>query len=241
MVSGLDWSFVLRVVFRTLVVVAAFSSQFGGVILNLFVVLGVILAGVGVSYYEYANTRIQPASDELQAVLEGQVLDRLIADYNELHSTPPEIRANVMLLRRRNWKLWQGTRRVSPWEQTMQIEASNGDYNSTGESSLEWRRHEGVAGAGINKRANEVWTNLDHDEPDPRAQWNLTDRQYDRTSHLNSVLSVPIYLPSDEEKTNPVGVLNLDSQAQESETEFDTERVRETAIYYANVIGAIVE
>lgn len=231
----------LRVIFRTLIVVAAFSSQFGGVILNLCIVIGVVLAGVGLSYYEYRETRIQPASDELQTVLEQQVLDRLVEEYDESHSDPPEIRVNVMLLRRRNWKFWQATRRVYPWEQTMRIEASCGDYDHSGESSLEWRTHEGVAGAAVNERASEVWTDLDGTEPDVQAEWKLTDEQYARTSHLNSVLSVPIYLPSDEEKTNPVGVLNLDSTARESATEFDTKHVRETAIYYANVIGAIVE
>lgn len=231
-----------KFLFRALLVVSAFiTGRYGGPIIAVALMLILIAVAAVLSYYEYQETRVQPASDALTTILDERILPRFVNDYSQVYPSPPEVRVNVMLLRRRNWKVWNQSRRVWPWEKTMKIEATYGDYQSNREESLEWRTYEGLAGAGVNKRSNEVWSNLEETEQDLQSVWQLTDDQYSRTKHINSVLSVPIYLPSDSEKNNPAGVLNIDSESPLSETGFDQEDVREVAIYYANLIGAIVE
>lgn len=242
MVSGNHPILRFRFLFRAALVISAFvTGAFGGVLEALIVIiLLIIIAGV-LSFYEYQEIRVQRESEELRTVLEEQVLPRLVNEYSQKNPSPPEIRSNIMILRRRNWKVWNQSRRIWPWEQTLKIEATFGDYDTHREEVLEWRTHEGVAGAAVNDRSSEMWSDLGNTDIDIQSEWQLTDDQYTRTDHLNSVLSVPIYLPSDESKTNPVGVLNLDSEQGLSDTGFDQEEVRETAIYWANLIGAIVE
>jgi hypothetical protein len=231
-----------RFVFKALTIVAAFlTGRFGSPRVAALVIVLLLLITSILTYYEYEENRIQPATEALQTVLEEKIFPRFVSEYARVRPSPPEIRLNVMLLYRRNWRVWNQTRRVWPWQRTLKIEAAHGDYESYREMPTEWKTHEGIAGAAVNKKSNEVWSGLDDSGVDAQTKWHMTDEQYTRTQHLDSVLSVPIYLPSDESKTNPVGVLNLDSEAPLFETGFDENEVRGIAIYYANLIGAIVE
>lgn len=232
----------LKFIFRALVIFTAYATGvFGTQILAIISIVLLLVFAVLLTLYEYEEDRIQPASEELNTTLSERILPRFVNEYARIQPSPPEIRLNVMILRRRNWTVWSQERRVWPWTKTMKIEASYGDYKSNRESDLEWKTHEGVAGAAINKRSNEVWSSLEKSDIDIQSVWHLTDKQYTRTNHLDSVLSVPIYTPSDEDKTSPVGVLNIDSEAPLSETGFERQDIRQEAIYYANLIGAIVE
>ena len=231
-----------KFLFDALVIVVAFvTGQLNSPIVALVVIILLVLVSGALTYYEYEERRIQPATDALRTVLEERIFPRFIDEYAQVRPSPPEVRLNVMLLRRRNWKVWNQSRRVWPWQRTLKIEASYGDYESQREMGIEWRTHEGVAGAAVNDGANEVWSDLGDSGVDVQAEWHMTDKQHTRTRQLDSVLSVPIYLPSDETKSNPVGVLNVDSESPLSETGFDEGKIRDKAIYYANLIGAIVE
>lgn len=158
---------------------------------------------------------------------------------------PPEVRANVMFLRRRNLNVLSDGRRrgdVQPWEKTLEIEATHGDYESTAENQLEWKMNEGVVGRAMNESAQEIWATLDYDDSGRIQEgWNLTDAQVQRTSHIQSLLCVPIYLPGDETKSNPIGVLNVDCESNLSKSRLGDEAIREEVINNANVIGGIVE
>lgn len=227
-----------RFLFEALLTIAAFStglfglSPTSGVIIGILIVVAVVLA-----YLEYDILRIQPESSALQAVLEDKILPAFMNEYGQIWYHP-EVRMNVMILRRRNLNPIGG-RNIPPWEKTLKIESSVGDYSTTLEDALEWRTSEGVVGAATNDRAQEVW--LVETDADIQATYNLTDEQYERTNGLKSVLSVPIYLPSDKNKNTPVGVLNIDSEAPLDDTQLSSNEFREIAIYYANIIGAVVE
>lgn len=234
-----------RFLFNALVVIASYVAAFVGTLLQSLVIVGVLVVfSLLLAYHEHQYENVQPESKELQAVLEREILPDVIDDYRETHSdpNPPEIRVNVMILRRRNLNLLQRIRNdVFPWEKTLNVEATVGDYESRNEGELEWKTNEGVVGRAMNKRAQEIWANLGHGNERVQAGWNLTNAQISRTKRLNSLLSIPIYRPMDEGKVRPVGVLNIDSEANLDETEFGNEAVRAKAINHANVVGAILE
>lgn len=187
--------------------------------------------------------RIQPESRALQKVLEENILPQVKDEYYEKHPSDPDVRINVMILRRRNTNYFRRNRPdVKPWEKTLRIEAHLGEYEQRREDELEWKRDEGAVWRAMNKKAQEIWAPLDYDDTGRvEAGWAMTKAQARRTDHLKSLLSIPIYLQSDEDKVNPVGVLNLDSEQPLEETKFGDEDIRESIIKHANIIGAIIE
>lgn len=228
------------------VVIAAYLASFiQQLIYSVAIVVGLVLIVGITTYYEYQETKIQSESEELRVVLEEEMLPEVVEDYNESYPgpDPPDVRTNVMLLRRRNINpLIRERSGVYPWERTLMIEASCGDYEGTREDELEWKTNEGVVGRAMNERAQEIWADLDY-ELDERiiAGWNITEEQASRTAHLKPLLSVPIYLPSDSKKINPVGVLNVDSEATPEVSKFDDKEIRDNVIRHANISGAIIE
>lgn len=237
-----------RILYNALVVVASIvAGLLTGVIAPLLLI-AVLVVGSGVlTYIEQRRSRIQPQGDSLRTLIEENVLDDVVTEYERMHDhdDPPEIRANVMFLRRRNMNPFADDRRrpdIRLWDQTLKLEAAHGDYETTAEDKLEWKTDEGVVGRAMNESAQEIWATLDYDDGGRiQAGWNLTDAQTERTSHIQSLLCVPIYLPSDREKSNPIGVLNIDCEADLSESCFGDKLIREKVINSANIIGGIVE
>jgi hypothetical protein len=221
-----------------------------GAIQSLWIIVPAVLA-LGLiaslrSWVSYKQSQIQPRSDELQTLLRTEVLPRLHKNCILEHPDEcPDLRVNVMFKRWRGLNPWRKDFLIKPWERTLKIEASyigpeSKEYES--EAELEWKTDQGVAGDAMNPRAEEVWTSDEYDGGiDPRVKWGLSETQYNRTAHLNSVLSCPIYLPSDEENVNPIGVINLDSELEIGESQLNNERIRDEVIYWSSVIGAIVE
>lgn len=234
-----------RFLFNFLLVLASVAA---GALRTLVVgILVVLLFAVSMilTWITYRQNQIQPRSESLQTLLEAEILPRLHENCDQMHTDGMSgLRVNVMLSRWRGINPWRNDFVVMPWERTLRIEASYvGDsapeYGT--EAELEWRTDQGVVGDAMNERAQEVWTPARYPDIDPRVNWNLSETQYERTSHIGSVLSVPIYLPSDGEKVNPVGVVNLDSVENVEQSRLDDGDVRDEAIYWSNVIGAVVE
>ena len=232
----------LRLLFNIgLIFAAVYITQLSSRWQAVAIILLVVIASV-IVWRQHVETLIQPASKSLQAVLEDEILPR-VHNKCTTHSSadPTTIRVNIMLKRRRGLNPFRNEFWVWPWQRTLQIEAAYSpeeaeDYEM--EASLEWTR-QGVVGDAADTRAQESWTRPDYPDFDPREMWGLTDKQHLATKRVNSVLSVPIYLPDD--KTNPIGVVNFDSVDSISESELNNEAFREEAIYWANVIGAIVD
>lgn len=239
-----SWSFRYKALFDTVVVVASYAA---GIINKLIVaipVLGGLLAvSVFLSYKQYLESVVQPESKELTTVIEDNILPQLKDDLDRTHAEVFDFRINVMILRWRNLPFSDKNRPdVRFWEKTLKIEASLGDYDETGEDELEWKTDEGAVGRAINERAQEIWAPIEYYDIDRiAAGWNMTEAQARRTQHLNSLLCVPIYLQSDDEKIEPVGVLNIDSEEPLDVTQFACEDIREKAIGCANNIGAIIQ
>lgn len=236
-----------RFLFNGALVAASIAAgMFGGQLLAGFFLL-LVGASVVLTWVTYKHNLLQPRSETLRGVLESEVLPRLHQKCNQAHPNEiPDLRVNVMFLRRRGVNPWRQDFHILPWQKTLQIEAAYigptaQEYGP--EKELEWTTDQGVVGDAMNEQAQEAWTRPGYADIDPRIHWNLSQTQYERTNHINSVLSVPIYLPSDEEKSNPVGVVNLDSTAppEVSRMHDDDLDIREEAIYWSNVIGAIVE
>lgn len=239
-----SWAFRYQALFQTIVIAASYIA---GVIRNVAVGLTILLFflvfSVFMSFVRYRSEKIQSESTALTNILEEEVLPSLIEQYRDAHPQAPHVRANVMIARRRNLHIFNQSRGdVHFWEKTLKIEGSIGDYDNTSESNLEWKLNEGVVGRAMNDRAQEIWADMDFANADrAKAGWNLTDKQWERTNHLNSFLCAPIYLQTDSEKVKPVGVVNLDSEVTLEKCRFEDEEIREFVINHANMVGAIIE
>lgn len=237
-----------RFIFNFLLVVVSVAAGATGNPWIIGAAILILTAGAfALTWVTYQHNQIQPRSEELQTLLESEILPRLHKNANLAHPEAiPNLRANVMLLRWRGLHPRRHDFLVKPWQRTLKIEA---DYVSESakkyvdERELEWTTNQGVVGDAMNERAEEVWTQPGYPDIDPRVRWNLSQLQYELTEHVNSVLSVPIYLPSDEDKTNPVGVVSLDSTAPPNQSRLHDEDldIRDEAIYWSNVIGSVVE
>lgn len=230
-----------------LVVVSIVVGAIGNLLIIAVAILILTIVAFALTWVTYKHDQIQPRSEELQTLLEAEILPRLHKNANLAHPDEiPDLRVNVMLLRWRGIHLQPHDFLIAPWQRTLKIEA---DYISESaqpygdERELEWTTNQGVVGDAMNERAQEVWTQPGYPDIDPRIRWNLSQLQYELTDHINSVLSAPIYLPSDENKENPVGVVSLDSTARPTESRLHDENldIRDETIYWSNVIGAIVE
>lgn len=217
-------------------------------------ILGILVGGLVLSatfyYSEYHRPLIQVKEEQIERFLEDFLFPGLLNDYYELRPNTPEIRANVMLYKRRDVLFWRESRSLPPWEKSLSIDFRTEGYGPdvSRENELKWRVGEGVCGGTIEyvlqntdqdskEEFQEAWSDLENVHI---AQWNMTQKQFDATKDLGSVLSVPIYRPDDLERKNPVGILNLDSEANLSETKFHTDDTRQVAIKYAKYIGALV-
>lgn len=68
----------------------------------------------------------------------------------------------------------------------------------------------------------------------------MTATQRVITAHIRSMLSTPVYRPSDQSKSTPIAVLNLDSTSATSETKFDQPAMTELVVKHAGLVGALM-
>lgn len=231
-----------RYLYTIALIITTFTvSVIENLLIQIISIIGILIFGVLLTTVEYQETQIQPANEQFKTLLNQEIFPRIESEYEAIVDNPADIRINVMFKRRRHLFKISEWSEYYPWEQTLKIESFWGDYESCGEDELCWKLHQGLVGAAMNDAAQEAWSDLNERNNIVRSEWKLTEEQINRTSNLNSILSVPIYLSSDKSKSNPVGVLTLDSTEHQQNTEFDTESVREEAIYWASIIGAIVE
>lgn len=198
------------------------------------VVAGIILAGAAY-YFDSARQRRRVSDDKLEPLLEDLIFPMIHTDYEQLVDDPPEIRVNVMLLRHRDVLPLGNARKLWPWQRSLKVEFSQGDYTGFSEDTIKWAVDEGVCGTAIEYNTM-IWSDLEKVEV---HEWDMTQNQLNATQHLGSVLSIPIHVPEDELKDYPVGVLNIDSQANLDETQFDQDLGKELK-RYANYIGTLV-
>lgn len=195
---------------------------------------GIFLAGV-VYHFNSMRRRRRIVEEKLEPLLEDLIFPMIVNEYEELVDDPPEVRVNVMLLRRRDVFPLGNSRKLWPWKRSLKVEFAHGNYSNFNEYDVKWAVDEGVCGTAIEYNKM-IWSDLETVEI---HEWDMTRNQLNATKHLGSVLSIPIYVPEDESKNHPVGVLNIDSRANLDETQFDRELGKELK-RYTNYIGSLV-
>lgn len=197
-------------------------------------VVGLVISGC--AYYLQKQRKIIEVRDEtVEELLEDFLLPNLISRCETQIEDPPELRANVMLFKRRHiWPFGSG-RFMWPWKKSLKVDFACGDYGEYGEDRLIWAIGEGVCGTAIEYN-RECWSDIEDVDV---TDWRMTERQIKDTEHLGSVISVPIYSPKHKEKNDPIGVLNVDSTAELEKTRFDDEEVKEIILNHANYIGTL--
>jgi len=122
---------------------------------------GVLIAiALVVTWVTYRHNQIQPRSEDLQTLFNSEILPRLHENANIAHPNGiPDLRVNVMLLRRRGINPIRQDFLIKPWQRTLKIEADyvSGSAQEYGdEKELEWTTNQGAVGDAMNKRAQEV-------------------------------------------------------------------------------------
>lgn len=198
------------------------------------VFLGAVLLGV-VTYYLNTERRFRRIADKkLETICDDFIFPSLRSDFNSEISIddPPEIRINVMILRHRDL-VPLSERNLWPWEKSLQVDFTSGDYGDVHEDEVKWKSGEGVCGTVITEKRM-ITTPL---EVSDRGEWNMTTEQYSATRHLGSLISIPIYADEDSDKSRPIGVLNIDSE--ENIDEAVLQDAAEELRNYANYIGLL--
>lgn len=190
-------------------------------------IIAAFLISTVVSYAtQYQETmRIR---DDTQRTILDMVLEQLISKYRD-EIADCDVRANVMLVDRR-WKFEFPPRR----ERYLAFEETYGTYNEA-ELEQEYSSGAGCAGTALQK-SNPTY--YDSQEKDGLSR-SLSHTQQEITSHVNSILSVPIY-PDNDPSRRPIGVISIDSSENISSTNLDGERAQRLTMKYAGAIGDVV-
>lgn len=198
------------------------------------VVVGIVLAG-GAYYFDSVRQHRRLTDAKLEPLLCDLIFPMIETEYERRVDHPPEIRVNVMLLRRRDRFPFGNTRKLWPWQRSLEVDFAHGEYGDSNEDGIKWAIDEGVCGTAIEYNRM-IWSDLEDVEV---HEWDMTQNQLNATRHLGSVLSIPIHVPEDESKNHPVGVLNIDSPENLQRTQFDRDLGKELK-RYANYIGTLV-
>ena len=203
--------------------------------------IAIIAGGVSLAAFVYfidSERRIRRLTDDrLEYALNQHVFPSVRQEYRSMQEEddPPDIRINIMLLRHRDFLPKFNNRWVPFWKKYMMAEFTDGDYSEFGENRIKWCVDEGVAGTAI-----EYSTPIDSDlDGVDIYNWDMTKNQLESTIHLGSVLSIPICTPEDEDNERPIGVLNVDSQANLEETQLDEESFQKELSSLASYLGAL--
>jgi hypothetical protein len=164
---------------------------------------------------------------EHEAALGKVVLEQLLQQYREYTMFGGDVRVNVMRVRRPI---------RSQFRQNLIMAFALGEY-SAHERALAYPRGTGACGQALARNAP-IWFDrtLRHDHLVP-----MSDTHHETTKDVVSVLSIPIYHPLDQQKLNPIGILNLDSPQSAEMTKFDDSRVWDLAIRASSYVGVLLQ
>lgn len=185
------------------------------------------LVSSSVSYATQYQTTIRVREDTQRTVLDV-ALEQLLSKYRD-EIANCDLRANVMVVNKR-WQLGIPPRR----KRYLEFEEIHGGYNEA-ELEQEYSAGAGCAGTALK---NDNPTYYDSQQKDGLSR-SLSHTQQEITSHVNSILSIPIYPDSDPSR-RPIGVLSIDSTENISSTKLDEEQARRLIMKYAGVIGDVI-
>lgn len=186
--------------------------------------LGLFLVFLGIAlpnwYYRevrYARVRkIERFQEDAETVL-----SMMLQIFLSSNMVAPEVRANVMLLRKEKLK----------------IVAYCGHYREA-ELEMEWQIGQGACGRAIAE--NKPFEYDAESERGMSAMAQMTAVHREITRDIRSVVSFPIYPGGERGEKRPVGVLNLDCHLSMSSSGLNQETVRDKAMQIAGIIGRLL-
>ncbi|WP_135825433.1 hypothetical protein [Halorussus ruber] len=192
---------------------------------TLVVVAFLISSLVSYATQYQATMRVQ---EDTQRTILDIALEQLLSKYRD-EIADCDLRANVMLVNHR-WEFAIPPHR----KRYLNFQETHGGY-SEAELEQEYPSGAGCAGTALE---NDNPTYYDSQQRDGLSR-SLSHTQQEITSHVNSILSVPIYPDSDPSR-RPIGVLSIDSSGNISDTKLDEEQAQRLMMKYAGVIGDVV-
>lgn len=199
----------------------------GPVPIGVTLVIAAFLISILVSYATQYQATMRLQEDTQRTILDV-ALEQLLSKYRD-EIVDCDLRANVMLVDKR-WEFGLPPRR----KQYLRFQERHGGY-SEAELEQEYPSGAGCAGTALE---NDNPTYYDSQQRDGLSR-SLSHTQQEITSHVNSILSVPIYPDSDPSR-QPIGVLSVDSPENISDTKLDEEQAQRLTMKYAGVIGDVV-
>lgn len=190
--------------------------------------VGILAAGLVVSaltYYTVSYLPVVKARERYLGTLVPFVLEGAMSDWRAQRPGGYTLRSNVMRVRRRTWK---------PWRRFLRIDFAVGSYTR---AELEQDYNEDVGCCGTALRENTtVW----FDAVSAQEPWrHMSQTQRHATSHVKSILSVPIYRWEDHQYEVPVAILNLDSSDDVTQTGFDQVQLHGATGRYARLTSGL--
>jgi len=159
------------------------------------------------------------------------LLDGLIERYRE--ESDCHLRANVMVPFENRPIQSQFLKRQS--KKTLEFKDHTGGYSEQ-ELELSYELGQGSCGLAWGRCRPVVYGEGQREA----AEKAMTDTQLEKASHVESILSVPVY-KNERRPTNLVCVVNIDSEDRLSETSFTEDDVKSYTERHADVIAAAVE
>lgn len=238
-------------------VLGLFTSLFIGYFQDLVTKLGILLVGVvlslTISYYNnykpavdveqkrlrnFLNTFLYPRLNQKYRVALGNLYGEELSQ-DEIDEIVDDVRINLMLYERRYTLLWRESRKILPWQKSLQIDFCHGDY-SEAEKKIKWRPDEGCCGKALDGR-DSVAADLD---TSTKNAYNMTEEQQAIAGEpLGSVLSIPIYEQEKGKETfdkQPTAILNIDSEYCLEKTRLNEKKIEEPLINTAQGVGVFL-
>ena len=217
------------------ILVTLITSAVNGPILQGLVLFVALIIGYSINRGNRKRDVRRASLKSLDAMCEDFLFPEIKEIFREECNIGSEgcVRANVMIFRRRDVPP-RGERKLLPWKRSLKIDVDDGEYDDGYEDQTKWCAGEGVCGNVI-KSGDMIATPLNIDN---KEEWNMTSAQYHATEDLESLVSIPIYRDEDENKSDPVGVLNVDS-----DTEIERDQLQKAGKEirdYANYAGLLV-
>jgi hypothetical protein len=192
---------------------------------KLALLVGGILGSAFVYYWQFYQPTVRIEQKYVSVVLD-HLFRALVDTYRQQHPGDYDLRANVMRMRRKHV--------VGP--RFLRIDVALGEYTPA-EHEQAYRVGVGCAGNAVARNQQTFYDAIQAHE----HRSGLTATQREVTAHVNSILSTPVYRPSDVDKRSPIAVLNLDSGDFVGTTGFREAHLQDLAVYYAEVVGAILQ
>lgn len=214
--------------FNALVILAVIGivAELFGESMGLGMKIAIIVIVVFVSLFVFFLQQFQPAlsaRNEYQEALVKAVLERLVERYRHENHGDYDLRVNVMKLRRTHWG----------YPLYLKIDYSLAGYSEL-EQELEFKIDTGCCGWAFVAREQTIYDKALHQE----ALRGMTQSQREATDVVHCVLSTPIF--RGQGKSEPIGILNLDSQNEIGETMFRDKEMKVLVAQYAAIIGSFL-